>query len=771
MKERVRKIVMGSLFHDIGKLSNEAAGHSQAGYEFLKNNLLIADSEILDQVRCHHKKTLQNADLPKDSLAYLTCLADSIATGMDRRIKEEDDYQAANKTPLASIFNRLNGNQGNYYYKPAILNPETGINYPSDAVSNLKDEDRFRILKNLEEALGGISKGEMGINGILEVLETNLSFISSAAHGSEKTDISLFDHLKLTAAIAAALAEYLMDQGSEDYRNIMHNREDEILNEKIFTLYSMDISGIQDFIYTISSKGALKALRSRSFYLEIVLEHLIDELLSEISLSRASLLYSGGGHAYLLLPNTYSSQDSFHKFEQKTNRWFLETYGTALFMASGSYACSANELMNKPQGSYGKIFQNISRSISERKMKRYSAEEILELNRRSNGDGRRECSVCRRTDRLGEDGICDICSNIQAMSSSIIGEDLVYSVASVKPDEAFLPLPDNAYLVGETIEKAKGRGVSDPAYIRCYCKNESHPEIPKSVRLWVGDFVHGNDFGTLAARATGIQRIGVLRADVDNLGQAFISGFADKNNEGRYVTLSRTITFSRKLSQFFKMHINDLLDNGEYYLDETAKRGGRNAAIIYAGGDDLFIIGSWDDILGIAVDLHNSLKKYSDNTLSISAGIGVFPEKTPVAALAKQTGALETISKGQSGKNAITLFAKEHSYSWEEFIDIVLGEKFRMIYKFFSNTKERGKNFLYNLLDLLKNSEEKINLARYAYLLARLAPEKEASEDEKTLYNEFSKTMYEWMKKETDTRQTITALILYTYLTREEERN
>ena len=60
----------------------------------------------------------------------------------------------------------------------------------------------------------------------------------------------------------------------------------------------MDISGIQSFIYTIGEKGALKGLRARSFYLEIMMEHIVDELLEKLSLSRANLIYTGGGHCY-----------------------------------------------------------------------------------------------------------------------------------------------------------------------------------------------------------------------------------------------------------------------------------------------------------------------------------------------------------------------------------------------------------------------------------------------------------------------------------------
>ena len=58
----------------------------------------------------------------------------------------------------------------------------------------------------------------------------------------------------------------------------------------MFLLYSMDISGIQNFINSIGDKGALKGLRARSFYLEIMMEHIIDELLDKVTLSRTNLI-------------------------------------------------------------------------------------------------------------------------------------------------------------------------------------------------------------------------------------------------------------------------------------------------------------------------------------------------------------------------------------------------------------------------------------------------------------------------------------------------
>ena len=62
---------------------------------------------------------------------------------------------------------------------------------------------------------------------------------------------------------------------------------------------------------------AMKSLRGRSFYLELFAEHIIDEVLSELELSRVNLLYSGGSHFYLLLPNTEKSKEVLKQYKEK----------------------------------------------------------------------------------------------------------------------------------------------------------------------------------------------------------------------------------------------------------------------------------------------------------------------------------------------------------------------------------------------------------------------------------------------------------------------
>ncbi|MFR7389912.1 MAG: type III-A CRISPR-associated protein Cas10/Csm1 [Blautia faecis] len=112
---------------------------------------------------------------------------------------------------------------------------------------------------------------------------------------AELADISLFDHVKFTAAVASCIYDYL-NAGKRIVRMNFFTKEKEFYDRQAFLLCSLDISGIQNFIYTITSQNALRTLRARSFYLEIMMEHIIDTLLEKLELSRANLLYSGGGH-------------------------------------------------------------------------------------------------------------------------------------------------------------------------------------------------------------------------------------------------------------------------------------------------------------------------------------------------------------------------------------------------------------------------------------------------------------------------------------------
>lgn len=804
----VSKITIGALLHDIGKVifrsaTQDKRAHSVSGKDFIKE--IADDKDVLEAIGFHHKAQLKNAEIADNSSAYIVYIADNIASGADRRGYEEtEDEQKGYKKdlPLESIFNLLN-NRNN---KQKInLSTTEKINFPD--VNVIADESTYNmIFQKIKQGLQGIHFEKEYENSLLELLEATLSFVPSSTNIEEVADISLYDHSKITAAFASCIYLYLQSQGRNNYKQDLFIKEKDFYSEKAFLMFSCDISGIQQFIYTISSEKALKALRSRSFYLEILMENLIDELLKEIGLSRANLIYSGGGHCYILLPNTQEVKLTIEKSEQLVNQWLFNRFKTSLYIAISYVECSASELMNEfaddKNSPYKEIFRKLSQNLSEKKLRRYNSESIRKLNSSLENSQGRECKVCGTIDNLTDkNNICVLCDSLIDISSDLVKEDKLLLITKDKmPDNVNVQLPTldgkSFFLNPISYEKVLDTQKNTPeSIVRVYGKNKVYTGLNYASKLWIGTYYTlniNNDMATfeeLAGCSEGVNRIAVLRADVDNLGKAFIKGFErnDSGNKYRYVTLSRYATLSRQLSLFFKKHINEILSSQyteKRFLLTDNLSNDKKVTIVYSGGDDLFIVGAWNQVIETAVDLRNAFQKYTGGALSFSAGIGIYESGYPISRMADEVAVLEEAAKGiDNNKNAISLFGAEiindkhefrHTYKWEEFLDFVVGEKFRLLQKYFLNQsneeREKGNSFLYKLLEYFRSAEDRINVARCAYLLGRMAPSNEASDNVKRLYSEFSQSIYSWILKEKDRRQLITAVNLYVYLYRDNEK-
>ncbi len=773
MDDKKIRLIVGSLLHDIGKILyryNDGRNHSTSGYDFLKENGLVDDTRILNCVKYHHSLMLKNSGVSDDDSCYITYIADNIASFSDRRKNETGESGFVRDISFESIFNILNGNNQKLSYDPSYIIDikNDSINYPTDKEIKYSEEFYSKVALSIKEILKG-NYLEGYVDSLLESLEAYTSFIPSSTQTGELCDISLFAHLKLTAAISACVYDFTKENKITDLKQELYKNADKFYDKKSFILFSADVSGIQNFIYNISSKSALKGLRSRSFYLDMIIESVVDMLLDRLELTRCNVIYSGGGHTFILLPCTQKTKDEIMMFEKELNQWFLDYFDTELYIGTGFCECSANDFRNIPDGSYEKLFSTVSRLISDKKLRRYSANQLRKLNSHKKADNDRECAICKRSDRLisvciNEDKtyICEICNGLKNLSNGVLDGDF-FTVLDYRPDDGnSVPLPFDKYLVADSKEKLIERMKNDKRYVRSYGKNKMYSGMKLASKLWVGDYYAQKQFSELIKNCNGIERLGVLRADVDNLGKAFVSGF-DKE----HVTLSRTAELSKRLSMFFKYHINHLMKNGEFSLYD--KQGKRNAVIIYSGGDDVFIVGGWDDVIGFAVDLHNCLSKYSQGTLTISAGIGMYSQNYPIYSMAKGTEKLEEISKQNTGKDSVTLFSHENCYKWDEFINKVVGEKLDALDKYLNVTDEKGKGMLYNILNLIRDTadESRLNIARFVYYIARLAPEyKEENEQNKEkllAYRKFSVQMYSWVQNPEDRRQLITAIYLYIY--------
>ncbi|SJM93505.1 hypothetical protein CRENPOLYSF2_3360002 [Crenothrix polyspora] len=107
-------------------------------------------------------------------------------------------------------------------------------------------------------------------------------------------DISLFDHLRVTAAIGESL--YLFHQVNTDQADY-----DDKKTVK-WHLVCGDFSGIQKFIYKITSKGAAKGLRGRSFFIQLLCDAVSEQIIRKLGLYATARIYSSGGKFYLLIP-------------------------------------------------------------------------------------------------------------------------------------------------------------------------------------------------------------------------------------------------------------------------------------------------------------------------------------------------------------------------------------------------------------------------------------------------------------------------------------
>ena len=173
----------------------------------------------------------------------------------------------------------------------------------------------------------------------------------------------------------------------------------------------------------------------------------------------------------------------------------------------------------------------------------------------------------------------------------------------------------------------------------------------------------------MADRATGIQRVGHLRMDVDRLGAIFAKGL------GKDYTLPRLAGLSRQMSYFFKVYLNSLAEyrdrNIPQQLDFTFKRitnrPRQDLLFIYAGGDDLFVSGAWDQVVEFAFDVNQSFRAFTGNnpSITLSAGIALCGPKYPLYQSAGDAGSAEDRAKG-NGRDSLDLFGQV--FKWEEWL-------------------------------------------------------------------------------------------------------
>jgi CRISPR-associated protein Csm1 len=172
-------------------------------------------------------------------------------------------------------------------------------------------------------------------------------------------------------------------------------------------------------------------------------------------------------------------------------------------------------------------------------------------------------------------------------------------------------------------------------------------------------------FDIIEKQSTGVARLGVLRMDMDNLGDLFTSGLGDK------ASLARLAALSFAIHLFFDGWVGRLTEA----RNQEDPRGERLYSI-YSGGDDLFFVGSWDAIVELGIHIRADLSEYAASHPGIhaSAGVVLVGGKYPLSQAAQDAGGAEAAAKGMEWidinnnlrrKDAVTFMGK--TLPWERF--------------------------------------------------------------------------------------------------------
>ena len=207
---------------------------------------------------------------------------------------------------------------------------------------------------------------------------------------------------------------------------------------------------------------------------------------------------------------------------------------------------------------------------------------------------------------------------------------------------------------------------------------------PKSFDQYVGEV----DF----------KRLGVLRMDVDNLGQIFSKGFSEQKQ-----TFSRLSTLSRSLDYFFKGYLNIIW-----------KKFSDNTFIIYAGGDDLFIVGKWDVIINMAKQIRDDFKEWTchNPNMTISGGVAIVTSKFPILKSSDFSADAEHNSKEYKNngeeKNSFSLLGL--SLNWD--IEFPMVEDLKKRFKELIEKENLPKAVLGNIYNFYEIRKKQLELGK-----------------------------------------------------------
>jgi CRISPR-associated protein Csm1 len=633
------------------------------------------NDNLLTLAASHHLKAEQLTELGK-----IIKEADCLSSGMDREKDSEfvDDqdlkgWDAFKKKRIVSILegvniNKINNNEVDFKYHL----PVQSLSLSKSSFPQLEFEGEPDY-KTLWEKFVGEFKFIQS-NTYRAFSETLLNLLSKyaitiPASTVDFSDVSLYDHLKTTAAIAICLY---------DFNNSKTN------SKNPFLLIGADISGIQSYIYQVVSKHAGKNLKGRSFYVRLLSDTIVRFLLKKLKLYQANVVYNSGGGFYILAPNTTFIKNELEKAIKEIEQNIFNTHTTSLFVAIDSVEVSKNALMHTNGENLGKTWGELFEKREHKKNSKLAifikenyctffepqlhggnvkrdvitGEEFLPGEKQHNfeGDNQYVKPVTWKQIELGK--------ILKSTDFIVVAEEKIPYWDDKTPVEP-VNLGFTYYFINKKDLEEKAtelKSSADKVSVITLNGENGSCDFLQTVNginnIYGLEFYGGNEFETAnfekMCTEANFSRLGVLRMDVDNLGTIFQKGISPER-----ATLSRYAALSRSFDYFFSGYLNTI------WREIDPKK----SFIIYSGGDDVFIIGSWEVTIKIAKRIQSDFKAFTcqNPSFSLSGGLAIVPAKFPIMKAAEHSDVEEKAAKthkaGNTLKNSISIMGMP--LNWE----------------------------------------------------------------------------------------------------------
>ncbi len=433
--------------------------------------------------------------------------------------------------------------------------------------------------------------------------------------------------------------------------NFQYRKKDinSILQDENYLIVG-DFWGIQSFIFDgLTTKNAAKVLRAKSAFVQIIMEIVAKYICDNVSVGYEHILTTNAGKFEVILPNDIDIKS----IQQKLDKYFLEKF----YGISGIGLAKIEVSKDKWSNHYKDFREKVAKEVEKLKFKKFDLSyqnPVLEYDKDINNQNL--CPVCNIRKKEDKKDECKICNIFIKLGERLANFEIAELASIKKLDMDIL----NGYDCDIAIDE---RLVS---------------YIPKDKEIKTFDEIAKN---SCKDGNTGIKALGILKADVDGMGN-FIktSGITD--------SFENFDEFSNGLDSFFSLHVTDIL-----------KQKYKNIYTVFAGGDDLFLVGAWDEVMNFAREIREEFISYINNDiLTISFGIAIAKPHTPISYLANHTEELLENSKEVDGKDALSIWGE--SVKWGSYLKVY--EELDKAFKDF----ELNTALLYRLLEFCNMSKK-----------------------------------------------------------------